>query len=100
MREYMNIRFRDVTTGIVDARAVLEILPGIMINEITILKKNNNIIVELPQKSFKGKDEKIHFLNIITFENENQETIWKMEVKEEYLKWRKKNKKVLVYDSE
>ena len=96
----MNIRFRDVTTGIVDARAVLEILPGIMINEITILKKNNNIIVELPQKSFKGKDEKIHFLNIITFENENQETIWKMEVKEEYLKWRKKNKKVLVYDSE
>ncbi len=100
MREYMNIRFRDVTTGIVDARAVLEILPGIMINEITILKKNNNIIVELPQKSFKGKDEKIHFLNIITFENENQETIWKMEVKEAYLKWRKKNKKVLVYDSE
>ena len=100
MREYMNIRFRDVTTGIVDARAVLEILPGIMINEITILKKNNNVIVELPQKSFKGKDEKIHFLNIITFENENQETIWKMEVKEEYLKWRKKNKKVLVYDSE
>lgn len=96
----MNIRFRDVTTGIVDARAVLEILPGIMINEITILKKNNNVIVELPQKSFKGKDEKIHFLNIITFENENQETIWKMEVKEEYLKWRKKNKKVLVYDSE
>lgn len=96
----MNIRFRDVTTGIVDARAVLEILPGIMINEITILKKNNDIIVELPQKSFKGKDEKIHFLNIITFENENQETIWKMEVKEEYLKWRKKNKKVLVYDSE
>ena len=96
----MNIRFRDVTTGIVDARAVLEILPGIMINEITKLKKNNDIIVELPQKSFKGKDEKIHFLNIITFENENQETIWKMEVKEAYLKWRKKNKKVLVYDSE
>lgn len=95
----MNIRFRDVSSGIVEARAVIEIEPGIYINEVTILNKDGAITVELPQKSFKGKDDKMHFLNIITFENENRETLWKMEIKEAYFDWRKNNKKVLVYES-
>jgi hypothetical protein len=94
----MKIKFRDVSSGIVEARGIVEIVPGMFINEITIIKKDGNIKVELPQKSFKGKDDRMHYLNIITFENENKETIWKMEIKEEYFNWRKNNKKVLVYE--
>lgn len=95
----MKIKFRDVSSGIVEARAVIEIIPGIFINEVTILKKDGEIIIELPQKSFRGKDDRMHYLNILTFESENRETLWKMEVKEEFLNWRKTNKKVLVYES-
>ena len=95
----MKIKFRDVSSGIVEARAVIEFDSGILINEVTILKKDGEIIVELPQKSFRGKDDRMHYLNILTFENENRETIWKMEIKEAYLNWRKSNKKVLVYES-
>jgi hypothetical protein len=94
----MNIKFRDVSSGIVEARAVIELDQGLFMNEVTILKKDGEIIVELPQKSFRGKDDRMHYLNILTFENENRETIWKMEIKEAYLKWRKSNKKVLVYE--
>ncbi len=95
----MQIKFRDVSSGIVESRAVIEIDSGLFLNEVTILKKDGEIIVELPQKSFRGKDDRMHYLNILTFENENRETIWKMEIKEAYLKWRKANKKVLVYES-
>ena len=95
----MKIKFRDVSSGIVEARAVIELLPGIFLNEVTILKKDGEMIVELPQKSFRGKDDRMHYLNIITFENENKETLWKMEIKEEYINWRRTNKKVLVYES-
>lgn len=94
----MKIRFKDVSSGIVEARAVIEIIPGVFINEVTILNKDGDIIIELPQKSFRGKDERMHYLNILTFENENKETLWIMDVKEEYLAWRKNNKKVLVYE--
>jgi hypothetical protein len=96
----MNIRFRDVSSGIVDARAVVEIAPGVYMNEITILCRNDQIVVELPQKSFKGKGGKFHHLDIISFDNENKRTLWLLEVKEAYREWRQKNKKVLVYDSE
>ncbi|MDO9576293.1 MAG: hypothetical protein Q7J16_00235 [Candidatus Cloacimonadales bacterium] len=95
----MKIKFRDVSSGIVEARAVIEIDAGLFLNEVTVLKKDGEIIVELPQKSFRGKDDRMHYLNILTFENENRETIWKMEIKETYLKWRKANKKVLIYES-
>ena len=44
----MKIRFRDVSSGIVEARAVLEIKEGILLNEITILSRNGQIEVELP----------------------------------------------------
>jgi len=94
----MKIRFKDVSSGIVEARAVIEIIPGVYINEVTILNKDGDIIIELPQKSFRGKDERMHYLNILTFENENKETLWQMEVKEKYLAWRKDNKRVLVYE--
>ena len=76
----MKIKFKDVSSGIVDARAVIEIIEGIFINEITIIKKNGKVEIELPQKSFRGKDERMHYLNIIAFENENKETLWKMEI--------------------
>jgi len=94
----MKVRFKDVSSGIVEARAVIEIIPDVFINEVTILNKDGDIKIELPQKSFRGKDDRMHYLNILTFENENKETIWRMEVKEEYLAWRKNNKKVLVYE--
>jgi hypothetical protein len=95
----MEIKFRDVSSGIVEARASIEILPQVYLMEVTILNKNGQLIVELPQKSFKGKDGRMHHLDLITFENENRETLWKLEILEEYQNWRKKNKKVLVYES-
>ncbi|RLC52052.1 MAG: hypothetical protein DRH89_04995 [Candidatus Cloacimonadota bacterium] len=95
----MKIKFRDVSSGIVEARAVIELVSGIFLNEVTVLKKDGELIIELPQKSFRGKDDRMHYLNIITFENENKETLWKMEIKEEYINWRRNNKKVLVYES-
>ena len=96
----MKIRFRDVSSGIVEARAVLEVQDGILINEITILSRNGQLEVELPQKSFKGKDGKMHFMDVITFEDDDRKTLWMMEIKEEYSKWRQANKKVLVYENE
>ncbi|MDP8221337.1 MAG: hypothetical protein P9X26_08320 [Candidatus Stygibacter frigidus] len=95
----MKIRFRDVSSGIVEARAVLEFQEGIALNEITILSRNGQIEVELPQKSFKGKDGKMHFMDVITFDNDDRKTLWMMEIKEEYNSWRQTNKKVLVYET-
>jgi len=95
----MEIKFKDINIGAVQARAVVEIAPDIFINEITILKKHNDIIVELPQKSFRGKKGDIYHLDIITFANEDKENLWKLEIKNEYLKWRKKNPKILVYEN-
>ena len=59
----MIIKFRDVSSGIVEARAIIEITPGVFINEVTILRKDGQIEIELPQKSFKGKDNRMHHLN-------------------------------------
>ena len=95
----MEIKFRDVSSGIVEARAVIELVTGVFLNEVTVLKKDGELLIELPQKSFRGKDDRMHYLNIVTFENENKETLWKMEIKEEYINWRRTNKKVLVYES-
>ncbi len=94
----MKIKFRDINVGIVQARASIEIFPDIFINEITILKKKNRIIVELPQKTFKGKDGRIHNIDIITFMNENKKNLWKLEIKDEYKKWRRENPKIEVFD--
>lgn len=96
----MQIRFRDVSSGIVEARAVIELEEGVYLNEVTILKKENRIQVELPQKSFRGKGGKMHHLDIITFENENKKTLFLHEIRESYLDWRKRNKKILIYESE
>lgn len=85
----MKIKFRDVSSGIVEARAIIEVVPGVFLNEVTILRKDSELIIELPQKSFRGKDDRMHYLDIITFENENKETLWHMEIKEEYREWRK-----------
>ena len=95
----MDIKFRDVNSGIVEARAILKTAEGFLINEITILNKNNTLIVELPQKSFKAKDGKIYNMDIITFEDEDQKTLFLLEIKNEFLEWRKVQKKVRVYET-
>ena len=95
----MKIKFKDVSSRSVEARAVIEIAPMIFLNEVTILKINGEIIVELPKKNFVGKDNRKHFLDILTFENENVKTLWLLEIRDEYFSWRKRNKKVMVYET-
>jgi len=94
----MDIKFRDVSSGIVEARAIIEVAQGIFINEITIINRAGKITVELPQKSFKGKDGRMHYLDVLTFVNEDRKILWLMEVKDAYFDWRKNNKRVLVYE--
>ncbi len=96
----MDIKFKDVNTGKVEARASIEIMPGINVNEITIIRNKNEIDIEYPQKSFKGKDGNMHYIDIITFENENKKLFFTMQIKDEYAQWRAKNKKVLIYNPE
>ncbi len=95
----MKIKFKDVQRGIVQARAVIEISEGIFVNEITIIKRGRDISVELPQKSFKGKDGKMHYIDIITFDSEQKKTLWLLEVKEAYENWRKTFRNIEIYES-
>ena len=94
----MNIHFRDVQSGSVEARAVLEIADGVFLNEITILNIDGEIVVEFPKKSFVGKNHRMHYIDIITFEDNDKRLIWELEIKNAYKEWRKTNKKVLVYE--
>ncbi len=96
----MNIKFRDVPTGIVQARAVIEIMPGVYLNEVTIISRDGILKVEIPQKTFIGKNNRKHYIDILTFETEDKRTIWELEVKQAYLKWREEHKKILVYEKE
>ncbi len=96
----MDIKFRDVNYGIVEARAVLQISEGVYINEITVLRRDGEIEVELPVKSFKAKDGKIHSIDIFTFDDENQKTLFLLEIKSAYQEWRRKLRKIRVYESE
>ena len=95
----MKIKFKDVQRGIVQARAVIEISEGIFVNEITIIKRGRDISVELPQKSFKGKDGKMHYIDIITFDSEQKKTLWLLVVKEAYENWRKTFRNIEIYES-
>lgn len=94
----MNIHFRDVQTGTVEARAILEIADGVFLNEVTILNIDGEIVVEFPRKSFVGKTKRTYYLDIISFEDNDKRIIWELEVKAAYKEWRKTNKKVLVYE--
>lgn len=97
----MNIKFRDVSQGVVLARAVVEIVPSIYLNEITVLTDtmNDDIKIEFPTKSFKGKDGRTHHMNILMFATEDKKTLFEIEIKEAYRNWRHDTKKVLVYES-
>lgn len=95
----MKIKFRDVSQGMVEARGTIEIEEGVLLNEITVIRKDGELKVELPQKSFMGKAGNKVYINIITFEDENKEVLWKLEVMKAYKAWRKANKKVLVYET-
>lgn len=94
----MKIRFRDVQTGIVEARAVIELDDGVYLNEVTLLRIDGQLVVEFPKKNFKGKNDRTHYLDIITFENEDKQILWELQIKDAYRTWRKENRKVLIYE--
>ncbi len=95
----MNIHFRDVQTGSVEARAILEIADGVFLNEVTILNIDGEIVVEFPRKSFLGKSKRTYYLDIISFEDNDKRIVWELEIKAAYREWRRSNKKVLVYEN-
>lgn len=94
----MKIHFRDVQTGMVEARAVIEIEEGVFLNEVTILNIDGELVVEFPRKNFMGKNDRQHHLDIITFENEDKQVLWELQIKTAYRDWRKENRKVLIYE--
>lgn len=94
----MNIHFRDVQTGNVEARAIMEIADGVFLNEITILNYEGQIVVEFPRKSFVGKNKRTFYLDILSFEDNDKRIVWELEIKAAYNEWRKSNKKILVYN--
>ena len=94
----MNIHFRDVQTGSVEARAIVEIAEGVFLNEVTILNIDGEIVVEFPKKSFVGKNKRTFYIDIVTFEDMDKRIVWELDVKEAYRVWRLTNKKVLVYE--
>jgi len=87
-----------VQTGSVEARAVLEIAAGVFLNEVTLLNLDGEMIVEFPRKSFMGKSKRTHYIDILTFEDNDKRIVWELEIKKAYYEWRKTNKKVLVYE--
>ncbi len=95
----MKIHFRDVQSGSVEARAVIEIAEGVMLNEVTILNIEDEIVIEFPKKSFQGRGQRTIYLDIITFEDNDKRIIWELEIKDAYREWRKTNKKVLIYEN-
>jgi len=94
----MNIHFRDVQTGSVEARAVVEIADGVFLNEITLLNIDGEVVVEFPRKSFMGKNKRTYYIDIVSFEDNDKRIVWELEIKKAYSEWRKTNKKVLVYE--
>ncbi len=94
----MNIRFRDVQSGSVEARAIIEIADGVFLNEITILSIEGDIVVEFPRKSFIGKNKRTFYIDVVSFEDNDKRLVWEIEVKNAYREWRKENKKVLIYN--
>lgn len=95
----MKIHFRDVQSGSVEARAVIEIADGVMLNEVTILNIDGELVVEFPKKSFQGRAHRTIYLDIISFEDNDKRIVWELEIKEAYREWRKTNKKVLIYEN-
>ena len=95
----MKIHFRDVQTGSVEARAVIELAEGVFLNEVTLLSIEGELVVEFPRKSFQGKTMRTIYIDIITFEDVDKRLIWEIEIKEAYRNWRRENKKVLVYEN-
>jgi len=94
----MNIHFRDVQSGSVEARAIIEIADGVFLNEVTILNIDGEIVVEFPHKSFIGKSKHTYYIDIVTFEDNDKRIVWELEIKDAYREWRKANKKVLIYE--
>ena len=94
----MNIHFRDVQSGSVEARAIIEIADGVFLNEVTILNIEGELVVEFPRKSFIGKSRRTLYIDIVTFEDNDKRILWEIEIKNAYKEWRKSNKKVLIYE--
>ena len=96
----MEIKFKDVNFGIVEARAVIKLSEGIILNEVTVLSRDGKIEIEFPQKTFKAKNGKYQSYDIITFETEDEKTLFALQVKNAYYDFRKIQKKVRVFDSQ
>jgi len=95
----MKMTFKDVSRGVVDSRIIIEVCEGVYINEVSVLRKDGELQVEFPQKSFKGRDGRMHWMDILTFRDEDKKTLFQMEILQEHKTWREKNKKVLVYET-
>lgn len=95
----MRIKFKDVSKGVVLARAVVEISEGIYLNEISVLKEDDDIKIEFPTKNFKGKDGRQHYMHVFMFDSERRKTLFELEIKNAYKEWRQSCKTVLVYES-
>jgi len=94
----MDIKFKEVNFGIVEARAVIKLNEGIILNEITVLNRDGGIEIELPQKSFRAKTGKVQNIDIFTFETEDEKTLFLLQVKDAFMDWRKRQKKVRVFE--
>ena len=68
----MKMTFKDVSRGVVDARVIIEVCQGVYINEISVLRKDGKLQVEFPQKSFKGRDGRMHWMDIMTFRDDDK----------------------------
>jgi hypothetical protein len=76
----MNIHFRDVQSGSVEARAIIEIAEGVFLNEVPILIIEGEGVVEFPRKSFIGNSRRTHYIDIVTFEDNDKRILWEIEI--------------------
>ena len=95
----MEIKFKDISDKKVEARAVIKLHEGIILNEISIINNNDEIIVEYPKKSFLSKSGKVYSFDVLTFETEDEKTLFSIQIKEAYYEWRKRLNKVRIFES-
>ncbi|MCL2063038.1 MAG: hypothetical protein FWG98_01520 [Candidatus Cloacimonetes bacterium] len=94
----MEIKFKDINTGRVEARALVKLHEGLILNEISILNIEGDLVVELPKKSFISKTGKLYSFDVITFETEDERTLFCIQIKDAFLEWRKKLNKMRVFE--
>ena len=96
----MEIKFKDISLGRVEARAVVKLQEGVVLNEISVLNINGELIVEFPKKSFIAKTGRLYSFDVISFDTEDEKTLFTIQIKDAYYEWRKKTNKVRVFNNE